>query len=141
MDAIGPVEFAVVEFPTDSLPPEIARALADLVDAGIISIIDLLFVSKDGGGEIEVVELADANAQVSRLFEDVDGEVRWLLSEEDINAAAEVLDPGTSGLLVVWVNAWADPLRAAVGKAGGRLVVHDRIDPAVVAAITETSGG
>jgi hypothetical protein len=141
-EAMGPVEFTLLEFPKRSFDGEIARALADLTDRGVVSIFDLLLVSKDGDGSLQVVELADAEPAIAERFAEVNGEVMWLLSDEDIAEAAKTLRPETMGILVVWENTWARNLRGAVARAGGRLVIHDRLDTgAVAASITSSAGG
>jgi hypothetical protein len=78
---------------------------------------------------------------VAQRFDQVNGEVMWLLSAEDIAEAARTLQPGTIGILVVWENTWARGLRGAVADAGGRVVIQDRLDPDTVAASMATSGG
>ena len=142
IEAMGPVEFTLLEFPKRSFDGEIARALADLVDRDIVSIFDLLLVSKDDDGILEVVELVDAEPAIAERFAEVNGEVMWLLSDEDVAEAAKALRPATTGILVVWENAWARNLRSAVAHAGGRVVIHDRLDTDTVAAsITSSAGG
>lgn len=139
---IGPIEFAVFEFPAGEFSGGIASALGDLVDRGIVSILDLLMVGKDGDGNLEVLEIADIDDDVAARFAQVDGEVMWLLSQEDVAAAAGTLQTGSTGVLVVWENTWARDLKSAVAARGGRLVVHDRLDSdAVSSAIAETPGG
>jgi len=123
----------VVAFPGSTLDGAISEALRDLVDRGLVSILDLLIIGKDDEGEVEVVELVDAGGDISEQFERLDGEVMWLLSDRDVAAAAESLEPGTTGVLVVWENSWARRLRSAVDRAGGRLVVHERLDAGAVA--------
>ena len=46
--SIGPVEIIVVGFPNNQFTGEIAPALAELVEAGTIRVIDLVFVTKKG---------------------------------------------------------------------------------------------
>jgi hypothetical protein len=131
----------MLEFPQQSFDGEIAQKLAELVDREIVSIFDLLLVRRGGDGGLEVVELADAEPAVAQRFDQVNGEVMWLLSAEDIAEAARTLQPGTIGILVVWENTWARGLRGAVADAGGRVVIQDRLDPDTVAASMATSGG
>jgi hypothetical protein len=141
IEAPASVELALLEFPAASFDGSIATALAGLVDKGIVSIIDLLLVARTASGDLEVIELSDAENQIAAQFEDVDGEVLWLLSDADVRAAASNLAPGTTGLLVVWENIWARHLRDAVESAGGRLVLHDRLDADEVAAAMSAEGG
>jgi Family of unknown function (DUF6325) len=141
-ETMGPVEFTLLEFPKRSFDGEIARVLADLADREIVSIFDLLLVGKGDDGSLDVVELADAEPAIAERFADVNGEVMWLLSDEDIAEAARNLEPNTTGILVVWENTWARNLTSAVADAGGRVVIHDRLDSkAVAAAIGSSEGG
>jgi hypothetical protein len=141
-EAMGPIEFTLLEFPKRSFDGEIARALADLTDREIVSIFDLLLVIKGDDGSLEVVELVDVEPAVAERFAAVNGEVMWLLSDEDIAEAAKTLRPDTIGILVVWENTWARNLGSAVANAGGRVVIHDRLDTdAVAASMTSSAGG
>ena len=73
-------------------------------------------------------------------FDELDGEINGLLSDEDLQQAGEALSPGSSAMLVVWENTWARRLVTAVRDAGGRLVAHDRLDAETVAAAMAASG-
>lgn len=139
-DALGPVELGVLEFPGASFDGSIAAALADLVDRGIVSILDLVMVHKDEDGVSEVIELADVEKSVSDRFDRVDGQVMWLLSDEDIASVSEALEPGTTGVLIVWEDRWARDLSRAVGESEGRVVLHERLDSREVAASIAESG-
>jgi uncharacterized membrane protein len=130
----GAVEIAVIEFPGSRFTGEIAPALAELVDDGIVTILDLVFVTKGEDGTVASVELADLEEEVAAAYDDVDGEVSGLLSDEDLQTAGEALSPGSSAVLIVWENTWARRLVGAVRNAGGRLVAHDRLDAETVAA-------
>ncbi|HEU5112762.1 MAG TPA: DUF6325 family protein [Acidimicrobiia bacterium] len=141
MEPMGPIEFVLLEFPKRSFDGEIAKALADLADRQIVSIFDLLLVSKDDDGSLEVVELVDAEPTIAERFAEVSGEVMWLLSKDDIAEAAGSLQPNTTGILVVWENTWARHLSSAVARAGGQVVIRDRLDSDAVAASMASSPG
>jgi uncharacterized membrane protein len=134
------VEIAVIEFPGSQFNGEIAPALAELVDAGIVTIIDLVFVTKDEDGTVDGVELADIEEAIANAFAGVEGDVKGLLSDEDVQTAGEALSPGSSAVLIVWENTWARRFVGAVRDSGGRLVAHDRIDAETVAAALAASG-
>lgn len=142
MDAAGPVELTLLAFPRGSFDGEITAVLADLIDREIVTIVDLVIVSRDGEGNLEVIELADADPEIAQRFAALDGEVMWLLSDRDVAEAAMQLQPGALGVLVVWENRWARNLKQAVASAGGRVLIHDRLDPhEVAAAIAASPGG
>ncbi len=131
----GSIELAVIAFPGSKFNGEIVPALSELVDGGIVEIIDLVVISKTEDGDLislEITEMDDGD-----MFDDLEGEVMGLLGEEDIEAAGEVLDPGTTAAVIVWENIWARRLVSAIADAGGILVAHDRIDGGTVAALIE----
>ena len=139
-ELLGPVELAVLEFPGGQFKGEIVPALAELVDSGIVRILDLVFVTgKNDDGSVDAVELAELSEDEAAAFDDLDGEVNGLLSDSDLELAAEVLAAGSSAALIVWENTWARRLVTAIGNAGGRLVAHDRLDAETVQAALAAS--
>jgi len=139
-EARGSVELAVIAFPGSQFKGEIVPALADLVDSGIVAILDLLIVSKSEEGDVLALELGEM--EDGGMFDDLDGDVMGLLSAEDIETAGELLEPGNTAALIVWENTWARKLIGAIRDAGGELVAHDRLDAETVnAAIAMTEEG
>ena len=134
---IGPVEYLIVAFPGNQFRGEIAPALADLVEAGTIRIIDIAFASKDENGEIAAFELSDLDAEVRQGLENLGAESSGLFSEDDLMGAAEVLEPNSSAALLVWENVWAKPVAAAIRDAGGELYDYDRVPHEIVVAARE----
>lgn len=125
LEEMGPIDYVLVEWPGRQPNGEAVPHLIDLVDRGLIRVIDLAFITKDEDGDVAGLELADLG-EVAELavFE---GASSGLLADEDVAAAAEVLEPGTSAALLVYENAWAAPFAAAVRRSGGQLVASGRI--------------
>jgi hypothetical protein len=134
---LGPVELAVIAFPGSNFNGSVAPALAELVEQGTIRIIDLVFVRKDEDGSMIGLELDDLGDEAGP-FDDLDGEAGGLLSDEDLEMAAELLEPGSSAVLIVWENTWARKVVSAIAGSGGVLVAHDRIDAETVAMALES---
>ena len=132
---MGPVEIAVIGFPENNFTGEIAPAIADLVESGTVSILDLVFVTKDGDGSVAAVELSDLDEAVAAPYQDLDGQAGGLLTDEDFEQIGDALDPNSSALAIVWENTWARNLVGAIQNAGGVLVAHDRIDAATVSDV------
>jgi uncharacterized membrane protein len=139
-ESTGAVEIAVIEFPGSQFKGEIVPAMAELVENGIVTIIDLVFIMKDEDGNVVGAELDDMDDETAGAFDELDGEVNGLLSDDDLQTAGEALDPGSSALLIVWENTWARRFVSAVRNAGGRLVAHDRLDAETVAAAMAATG-
>lgn len=135
---VGPVEIAIIGFFENRFTGEIAPAIAELIDSGTVAILDLLFVTKDADGTVTVIELGELDdEEVAAAYRDLDGSAGGLLNDEDLERVGDLLAPNSSGLALVWENAWARPLVAAIARAGGVLLAHDRIDAATVNAVLD----
>ena len=135
LNEMGPIDYILVEWPGRQPNGEVAPHLVDLVDRGLIRILDLTFIAKDEDGAVRGLELADVGGQVAELsvFE---GASSGLLSDEDVEEAGGALEPGTSAALLVFENTWAAPFATAVRRSGGQLVASGRIPvQAVLAAL------
>jgi Family of unknown function (DUF6325) len=135
LEEMGPVDYVLVEWPDRQPTGEAAPILVDLVERGIVRILDLVFIRKDEDGSVAGMEIAEVADQVEemRVFEGVNS---GLLGDDDIGEAAEALEPGTSAALLVYENRWAGPFAAAVRRSGGQLVANGRIPvQAVLAAL------
>jgi hypothetical protein len=131
----GPVDFVLLEFPTDQLTGEAAPALMDLVESGVIRLLDLLVISKGEDGTVEGLELTDPTGP-GGSFSYFAGARSGLIGEDDVSLAAEAMTPGTVAALIVYENSWAVPFVSAVRNSGGELIASQRIPaPDVMAAI------
>ena len=137
MEEIGPVDYAIVAFPGNRFRGEIAPAIADLVDAGTIRVIDIAFVGKDENGDAVAFELTELDPDVQKGLDNLGIEVGGLLNEDDLITTAEELEPNTSAALLVWENVWARDVKQAIMNSGGELVAFERLPHEVVAAARE----
>ena len=134
---VGSVEYAVIAFPGNQFNGEVVPALKELVDNGIVNIIDLAFVMKGEDGSATAVELTELPRAIEGAFEDLDHEVQGLLNEEDIQYVADGLEPNSSAGLIVWENVWSAKFAEAVRDSGGILVANEKIPAAAVEAALE----
>jgi hypothetical protein len=136
LEEMGPVDYVVVEFPGNRMTGEAMPLLVDLVDRGIIRILDLAFVRKDVDGTVTAVELTDRDGDGQLDLAVFEGASSGLLDQEDLDEAASVLEPGSSAGILVYENVWAAPFAKALRRAGGQLVASGRIPvQAVLAAL------
>lgn len=134
---LGPVDWIVVEFPGSRFNGLIAPALRDLVERDLIRILDLLILKKDADGALDAFELSDLDeAEVGEL-RSLETELAMLLSEDDVQAVAAAIEPGSSAAVLVWENTWAVPFAAAVRGSGGQLVANGRIPTQALLAAVE----
>lgn len=128
LDDLGPIDYLVVEFPADRQPDGSAFPhLLDLVERGIIRVLDLEFIRKFDDGSVAGVDIADlgldGEIEVSLFAEAYSG----LLDSEDIVDAAEALEPGCSAAVILYENTWAAPFARALRKTGAQVVASGRI--------------
>lgn len=139
LDETGPIDYLVVEWPGDRQPDGSALPLLrDLVDRGIIRVLDLAFVHKEPDGSVDAIEASDVGLAGDvdvTLFEEAHS---GLLGDDDLSEAAEALEPGTSAAVLVYENTWAGPFAAALRRTGAQLVANGRIPTqAILAALDE----
>jgi len=136
LEELGPVDYVIVEFPAgaSNFTGEMAAELLDLVDRGIIRVIDVLILTKDNDGSVEAMELSDI-AELGEL-ETLEAELAELLAEEDIEHLAAAMDPGSTAGVLIWENLWAAPFASAARRSGGQLIATGRIPiQAIIASI------
>lgn len=136
-DELGPIDYVVIEFPGTELRAELAPELLRLIEGGLIHLIDLVVVRKDADGTVTAIEVQDAGEASVGLLATTVPDVPGLLSEEDVAAAGDALEPDTSALLIVWENLWAAPFAAAARRLGGEVVASGRIPVADLLATIE----
>src|SRR5215207_6005774 len=127
VDEMGPIDYIVVEFPGSKMTGEGFPLLVDLVDRGIIRIIDLVFVTKDLDGSVRGIAIADLDSDGQLDLAAFEGASSGLLGEDDVQEASDVLEPRSSAGILVYENVWAGPFASAVRRGGGQLVASGRI--------------
>ncbi|MBV9338408.1 MAG: hypothetical protein JO243_21180 [Solirubrobacterales bacterium] len=137
MEEIGPVDYAVIVFPGSQFKGELAPALADLVEAGTVRLIDVAFVGKDADGDVMAFEVTELDPDVQRGIEALNIDVQGLLNEEDLVAIGRDLEPNSSAALLVWENVWARKVAQTIRDAGGALVAFERVPHEAVQAARE----
>ncbi|WP_433787842.1 DUF6325 family protein [Actinomycetospora sp. CA-101289] len=123
----GPIDYLVVEFPPGTMTGEGMPLLLDLVDRGLIRILDLAFVTKGQDGAVAGVEIADLDGDGDLDLREFHGASSGLLGDDDLREAGAVLAPGTSAAVLVYENVWAAPLAAAFHRSGAQLVAGGRV--------------
>jgi hypothetical protein len=138
LDEAGPIDYLVVEFPGNKMTGEAFPLLIDLVDKGLIRIIDFTFVRKDLDGSVVALSLNDVDGDGQLDLAVFEGVSSGLLGTEDAEDAGTVLEPGSSAGILVYENVWAAPFARAVRRSGGQLVASGRIPvQALLAALDE----
>ena len=140
IEELGPIDYLVVEFPKDKadFSGEMAAELKLLVEGGVIRVLDMIFLKKEADGSWDAFEAHEYVDDEVGLLREFGAEIAELLAEEDVEAIAEVMEPETVAIILVWENTWAGPFGSSVRRSGGQLVANGRIPmQAIVAALEE----
>ncbi len=125
---LGPVDVVVIGYPPDA--PRTGEAIplfVDLVDRGIIRVLDVLMVQKDSEGNISGLEIADLDGDGVDDLLVFAGARTGMLGEKDASTAGEALQPGEAALMICFENAWAAPFATAVRRNGGQVLAFERV--------------
>lgn len=121
--AIGPIDYLIVEWPDQQPNGEALPHLIDLVDRGLVRILDLAFITKAEDGTVAALNIDELGAEFA-VFQGASSD---LLDEGDINEAGSAIEPGTSAAVLIWENLWAAPLAGALRGNGAQLVARGAV--------------
>jgi Family of unknown function (DUF6325) len=142
VDVMGPISYLIVEFPGNQMTGEGFPALIDLVDRGLIRILDLEFVTCRTDGSVEAIQLQELETDGQFDLTIFEGASSGILDQSDFDDAAKALQPGSSAGILIFENRWAATFVDALRRGGGQLVAAGYIPLADVAAsldATETA--
>lgn len=135
---LGPVEYLVVAFDGNQFSGEIIPALTELIDTGLIRVIDLAVVSTDADGNVTIFESSELTEEVAAALDILDMELPGMLSEDDLMLLAEELPENTTAAAMLFDNVWAARFAQAVRNANGQVVMNVRIPHDVVQEVRAT---
>jgi hypothetical protein len=132
-DEIGPIDIVVIAYPPDApMTGEAASLLLDLVERGIVRVLDVMFVVKEADGTFSGFDATDLDSHGVGGFAVFEGASSGLLGDDDVATAAAAIEPGTAAVMIVYENRWAAPFAAAVRRNGGVVIENQRIPVADV---------
>lgn len=126
LEEMGPIDYILLEWPGEQPKGDVVPLILDLVDRGIIRILDVAIMAKGEDGSVAALDLGDLEG-AGASFAEFEGASTGLLGQEDLEEAATALQPGTSAAVLVWENRWAAPVAVALRRSGGQLVASGRI--------------
>jgi hypothetical protein len=138
---VGPIDYLALEFPGARLTGEGMAELIRLVDAGVIRVLDMRGIVRDADGTVTAVAITDLDGDGTldlAIFEGVESD---LLDEEDLAAAADLVQPGNAVAVLVYENTWAGPFVSAMRRAGAEVVASVRLPADAVLARLEALEG
>jgi len=140
-EPMGPISYLIAEFPGNKMTGEGFPALIDLVDRGLIRILDLEFVTCREDGSVAALSLQELDSGEVDLtvFEGVSS---GILDQSDFDDAARALKPGSSAGILIFENRWATTFVDALRRGGAELVAAGYIPLADIdASLDATEAG
>lgn len=138
-EPLGPISYLVVEFPDGKMTGEGFAQLVDLVDRGVIRILDLVFIARASDGSTNVLELSDIDRDNRFDLAVFEGASSGLLDHGDLADAGSVITPGSSAGVLLFENRWATPFVLALRKGNAQLVAAGYVpQDALVASLNAT---
>jgi hypothetical protein len=126
--AFGPIDVVVIGYPPGApMTGEAIPLLLDLVDRGIIRVLDALFVQKDADGTFSGFDLAHLDEDTAGDLAVFAGANTGMLNDDDAALAAAEIEPGSAAVMIAYENRWAAPFIAAVHRNGGVLIANERV--------------
>jgi Family of unknown function (DUF6325) len=135
--SVGPVDFIALTFQGNHFTGQILPAIQDLVDAGTIRIIDVLFAVRQGDEEVRVLEIAEVENELFQRFDPVVAEITGLITPDDVRALSAGMAPDSSLALLLFENTWARKVGDAIEAADGQVIMFERIPRPVVQDLME----
>jgi len=126
-DVLGPIGYLIVEYSGNKFTGNAFLELLNLVDRGLIRVLDLRFVMRAADGSLAVMELSDIDADGQFDFGVFAGVSSGLLDESDLKEAANAIEPNSAAAIMVYENRWAAPFVTAVRRSGAQVVASGRI--------------
>jgi Family of unknown function (DUF6325) len=127
-EELGPIDIVVIAYPAGApMTGEAVPILLDLVDRGIVRVLDAMFVMKNEDGTFSGFDARNLDGKGMGDFAAFEGASSGLLGEDDVATAADALEPGSAAVMIVYENRWAAPFAAAVRRNGGVVVDSQRI--------------
>jgi hypothetical protein len=127
-EELGPIDIVVIAYPAGApMTGDAVPIFVDLVDRGIIRVLDVLFVMQNEDGTVSGFEATDLDGDSIGDLKVFEGASSGLLGEDEVASVGETLEPGTAAVMIVYENRWAAPFAGAVRRNGGVLVANHRI--------------
>lgn len=135
---VGPIDYLVVEFSGAKFTGEALAALVDLVERGIVRILDLQVALVGENGEFTAIELADFDGDGALDLAVFEGVQSGLLGEDDLAESAALVGPGDAVAVLLYENTWAGPFVSALRHQGADVIASGRIPADEVIAALES---
>jgi hypothetical protein len=133
---IGPLEYVVIGLKDQQLTPALVSELDAIQESGQVFVVDLIFVTKAADGAVTMREMNELIEQAPGKYGSLAGNLKGLLTAQDIEQLAGQVPPGTSAFVILFEHAWVIRLADAVRQAGGVVFSGGMVSHEVLAHVS-----
>jgi hypothetical protein len=133
---IGPLEYVVIGMKDQQLTPALVSELDAIQESGQVFVVDLIFVTKAADGAVTMREMNELIEQAPGKYGSLAGNLKGLLTTQDIEQLAGQVPPGTSAFVILFEHAWVIGLADAVRQAGGVVFSGGMVSHEVLAHVS-----
>ncbi|GAA1495028.1 DUF6325 family protein [Paeniglutamicibacter kerguelensis] len=135
----GPVELYLIGLEGSRPSAGVLDALGELLDAGLVRLLDFVIIAKSDGGEVSVTELETGDDEYGLAGTEM--AAIGIAGDDDIEELSELVPPGSSAALVVLELAWARTLSQRFAASGAEVLNVERIPAPVVNGLVDALHG
>ena len=129
---LGPLEYLVVGFEGNRFTGQILAELRAAQEKGIIRVVDLFVIKKDGQGNVTTRELSELSGEEAAELSPLAGNIMGLLASEDIEQVAVDIPNNSAAGLLLFEHTWAIGLKEAIKHAGAVAITGGLVEPDVL---------
>jgi dihydroorotase-like cyclic amidohydrolase len=126
-EVLGPIDYLLLQYPPGADTTASGAALVDLVAGATVRILDLIVIRKHDDGSFSGLDITDVSDHGIGGFVAFEGARSGLVDDDDLSEASQVMDPGTTAVLVVYENTWARGFVSAARDAQAEVIASARI--------------
>lgn len=134
-NTFGPVELYLVGMEEQMPAAGVLEALRELLDAGVVRLLDFLIIAKDHDGGVTVTEVEDDFESYG--LGGIELAAIGIAGEEDVAELADLIQPGKAAALVALELTWARTLADKVAASGAEVLSVERIPAPIVNGLVD----
>jgi len=134
---VGPLEYIVIGVPDRKFTHALINELKSIHSKGAISVVDMIFISKDTGGEVSVQEISELSKNEPEVYSEISKDLMGLMTLQDIEQLTQQVSPGTAAVVIIFEHTWVKGLAGHIKNGGGAVLSGGMIQEDIMKTLNE----